>query len=108
MIIKQGFLFNDFDTRQVLQSAVDDTTAISVDIVGSRTPVRTGNLLSRWDSEDVFDFADSITSNVFNDTHYAEYVELGTSRFSGRFYLLRSLPEIEESFIETVIDKLGE
>ncbi|QVQ57013.1 hypothetical protein ELBI_8 [Anabaena phage Elbi] len=106
IIAKQGFLFNDFDTKQVLQSAIDDAVAISVDIVGSRTPVRTGNLLSRWDSEDFFGF--DMGGSVFNDTHYSAFVELGTSRFSGRFYLARSLPEIEETFIENIIDKLGD
>ncbi|QLF85082.1 putative tail-component [Nostoc phage YongM] len=106
ILSKSGYLFNDFDTRQVLQNAVDETTAIAVDIVGSRTPVRTGNLLSRWDSEDFLDFG-GISSSVFNDTHYAGFVELGTSRFSGRFYLARSLPEIEETFIESVIYNLG-
>ncbi|XAI95759.1 hypothetical protein [Dolichospermum phage Dfl-JY23] len=106
IISKQGFLFDDISTKEVLQSAVDDVVAIGVDIVGSRTPVRTGNLLSRWDSEDFLDFG--IGASIFNDTHYAEYVELGTSRFSGRFYLLRSLPDIEEVFIESIINALGD
>ncbi|AND75493.1 hypothetical protein [Nostoc phage N1] len=101
----QGLLFDTWQTRQVLSNAVTDTMSQSVDIVGSRTPVRTGNLLIHWDSSQVV--STDLEGSVFNDTFYAAFVELGTSRFSGRFYLQRSLPEIEETFIETIIDSLG-
>jgi hypothetical protein len=90
----EGFIF---DPRIDFQSAFSKTIAYGVDVVGSKTPVRTGNLKNSLDSDD---------SSIFDDVFYAGFVEAGTVHFQGRFMMEDSIEEIGEEFRDNIIELL--
>lgn len=62
-----------------------------------RTPVRTGNL------RDSFVL---INGEIKNDAFYGEWVELGTTRFVGRYMIAKSIPEIAGKLQRRVVNQL--
>jgi hypothetical protein len=93
----EGDFFYQRERDRAFQISLDKTIAFGVDVAASYTPVRTGNLKSRWEGDD---------DSIFNDEYYAKYVDDGTSRFSGRNMTLKSVPDVTEEFIDNVIDAL--
>lgn len=87
-----------FESTIDFQPAFSKTITYGVDAIGSRTPVRTGNLKNNIDSD---------STSIFDDAPYAGFVEGGTVYFEGRFMLENSLGEIEEEFIDNLIDLIS-
>ena len=94
-----GLLFEPHAIALELERAIDKTLAYGVDLVGQRTPVDTGNLKSRLDSED-----EQNGGSIFSDVHYSIFVEQGTRYFSGSFMFENAVPPIEREFQANIIE----
>ena len=84
-------------------------TQEDVETIKARTPIRKtdlnrlpapGNLQKSWILDD--------DGEIKNDAYYAEWVELGTGRFPGRFMAFKSLQKIGERLERRVAKRLDE
>jgi hypothetical protein len=67
-------------------------------VIQDKTPVVTGNLRRG--------FVPNAEGNIDNAVPYCDYVELGTSRFPGRYMITQSLGELGRRMTNKVIDKM--
>lgn len=84
----------DASISQAMQTVVDRILGEARALV----PVRTGFLLSTIGTETLGKWA----FKLYARAPYAGYVELGTRRFVGRFYMLRAIEMHQGEFIEEV------
>lgn len=85
-----------------LEAAAKKTRDFSVAIVGSRTPVKTGRLKKSWQFT-----LEGHGIRYLNQTPYAAFVELGTSKMAPRAMLTSSIPEITAFFEKETIKSLS-
>ncbi len=100
-----GELFNaPFKNKMnvALEAAAKKTKDFSDKLVKSKTPVQTGKLQKNWQF-----ILEGHGIRYLNQTPYAAFVELGTSKMAPRAMLTRSLPEIVVFFEKETLKSLS-
>ena len=100
-VIATGPLFER--GTEIVANAIDDAARAAAQhgapIIQAKTPVDTGLLRSSWTAAD---------NRIYNAVPYSIFVEWGTYKMAPRAMARKSLPEIQQYFVEQLVDRLRE
>ena len=96
------FKVNGKTIPRAVEKAVSETQKFAELTLKANTPVKTGNLRSRWR---VMQTKKGL--GILNDANYAIYVEMGTRKMAPRNMIKKSLPLINSYFETSLRKNLG-
>ncbi len=88
---------------QITADSLQKVGSATLDLVRARTPIRTGNLVSRHKMR-----VEGKNLKMWNDAEYAAYVEFGTSRMSPRAHWRPAIEHLKRSFPRLFAQKATE